>query len=190
MSPVQGKLKEPDHATHMTVPADASADMDHFKDTDRQDTFRQQLDKELNKALWNQDASQQALKQMEKVVKTVKPVYEGFWCKNDSDILNRLNEAAKKLKDRCAEIKKDAINETSQKEDQVSPSDKCFTCHHPVGHHLLKCSENSLQHDLKEIVHKVSVEPLTGLSKIVHPFPAKRPLTLLIPPPSVPAILQ
>ena len=50
MSPVQGKLKEPYHATHMTVPADANADMDHFKDTDRQVTLRQQLDKELNKA--------------------------------------------------------------------------------------------------------------------------------------------
>ena len=75
MSPFQGKLKEPDHATHMTVPADANADMDHFKDTDRQDTLRWQLDKELNTAPWNQDASQQDLKQMEKVVKTVKPVY-------------------------------------------------------------------------------------------------------------------
>ena len=50
MSPVQGKLKEPDHVTYMTVPADANADMDHFKDTHRQDTLRQQLDKELNKA--------------------------------------------------------------------------------------------------------------------------------------------
>ena len=44
MSPVQEKLKEPDHATHMTVLADANADMDHFKDTDRQDTLRQQLE--------------------------------------------------------------------------------------------------------------------------------------------------
>ena len=52
---------------------------------------------------------------MEKVVKTVKPVYEGFWHQHDSDILNRLNEAAKKLKDRGAEMKKDAINETSQR---------------------------------------------------------------------------
>ena len=42
MSPVQEKPKDPDHATHMTVPADANADMDHFKDTDRQDTLRQQ----------------------------------------------------------------------------------------------------------------------------------------------------
>ena len=75
MSPVQEKLKEPDHATHMTVPADANADMDHFKDTDRQDTLRQQLDKELNEAPWNPDAGQQALEKMEKIVKTIKPAY-------------------------------------------------------------------------------------------------------------------
>ena len=106
MSPVQGKPKEPDHATHMKAPADARADMDHFGDIDRQDVFKQQLDKEINGAPWNQDASQQALEEMEKVVKTVKPAYEGFWHQNDSDILNRLNEAAKKLKDRCAEMKK------------------------------------------------------------------------------------
>ena len=61
MSPVQDKPRETDHATHMTVPADANADMDHFNDTDRQDILRQQLDKELDRALWNQDASQQAL---------------------------------------------------------------------------------------------------------------------------------
>ena len=175
MSPVQDKPKEPDHATHMTVPANINADMDYFKDTDRQNLLRQQLDKELNEVPWNQDASQQALEQMEKVVKTVKPVYEGFWHQHDSDILNRLNEAAKRLKDRHAEMKKDAINKTSQTEDQVSPSDKCFTGHHPVGHHLLECSKNSLQHDLKEIVHEVPVEPLTGPPKIVHPFPGTTP---------------
>ena len=126
---------------------------------------------------------------MEKVVKTVKPAYEGFWCQNDSDILNRLNEAAKKLKDRLAEMKKGAINETSQKEDPVIPSDKCFTCHHPVRHHLLKCSKNTLKYDLKEIIHEVAVEPLIGPPKIVHLFPVTRPQTLLMPPPSVPANL-
>ena len=79
MSPVQGKPKEPDYATHMQAPADAQADMDHFGDTDRQDMLRQKLDKEINGTPWNQDASQQALEEMEKVVKTVKPAYEGFW---------------------------------------------------------------------------------------------------------------
>ena len=78
MSPVQGKPKQPDHATHMKIPADAQADMDHYGDTDRQDILKLQFDKELNEAPWNQNASQHALEQMEKVVKTVKPAYEGF----------------------------------------------------------------------------------------------------------------
>ena len=102
MSHVQGKPKEPDHGTHMMAPVGACTDVDHFEDTDRQDTLRQQLDKEINGAPWHKDGSQQALEEMEKVVKTVKPAYEGFWCQNDSNILNRLNEAAKKLKDRHA----------------------------------------------------------------------------------------
>ena len=87
---------------------------------------------------------------MEKVAKTVKYVYQGFWHKNDSDIVNRLKEAAKKLKDRQAEMKKDTINLTTQTEDQGSPSDKSITCHWPVGRHLLKCSKDTLQQELKE----------------------------------------
>ena len=94
----------------MTVPADVNADMDHFEDTDRQDTLRQQLFEELNEAPWNKDTSQQALEQVEKPTTIFRQVYEGFWHKNDNDILNRLNEAAKKLKDRQAEMKKDTIN--------------------------------------------------------------------------------
>ena len=84
------------------------------------------------------------LEKMEKVVKTVKPTYKGFWLQNDREILNRLNEAAKKLKNRHAEMKKDNTEETKQQEDQVSPSDKCFTCHRPIGHHLLECSKKHL----------------------------------------------
>ena len=84
-------------------------------------------------------------------------------------------------------MKKDAIKGTSQQADQETPSDKCFTCNHPIEQHLLKYSKNTLQHDMKEIIHEVPVEPLTGPPKIVHPFPTTRPLTLLMPPPSIPA---
>ena len=77
-SPNPEELKEPDYATPMTVPADANADINHFKDSDRQDTLRQQLNKELNEAPWNQDASQQALEQLEKITKTVQPVHQDF----------------------------------------------------------------------------------------------------------------
>ena len=46
MSPDKEKPKEPDHGTHMTALADAHTDMDHFDDTDRQDTLKQQLDRD------------------------------------------------------------------------------------------------------------------------------------------------
>ena len=179
LSPVQRKSKELDHVTHMTAPANACGDMDHFEDTDRQDTLRQQLDKEINGAPWHQDARQKALEEMQKVVKTVKPVYEGFWHQNDSDILDRLNKAAKKLKDRHAEMEKDIIKGAHQQEDQVTPSDKCVTCNHPIGQHMLECSKNTLQHELEEIIQ--------NRPKIVHPFPMKGPQTPLMPLPSVPA---
>ena len=50
LSPVQEKPEESDHGTHMITPADACTDMDHFEDIDRQDTLRQQLEKEINEA--------------------------------------------------------------------------------------------------------------------------------------------
>ena len=187
LSPVQEKPENPDHGTHMITPADAHADMDHFKDTDRQDTLRQQLEKEINGAPWHQDASQKALDRMEKVVKGVKPAYEGFWCQSDSDILNRLNEAAKKLKDRHTGMKQDTIEEAHQQEDQVTPSGKSVSYDHLMGHHLLECSKDTLQDELEEIIHEVPVEPLTGPPKLVPPFPAVRSQTLLMPPQSVPA---
>ena len=54
---------------------------------------------------------------------------------------------------------------------------------------MQECSKDTLQHDLKEIIHEVPVEPLTGPPKIMHPFPATRPQNLLMPPPSIPASL-
>ena len=104
----------------MTVPADANTDMDHFKDENRKDTLKRHLSTELDAAPWNQDVSQQALQGMEKVAKSVKPAYEGFWQESNRDILVRLNEAAKKLKDRQAEMKNNAKEQNDKAEDSVS----------------------------------------------------------------------
>ena len=84
-------------------------------------------------------------------------------------------------------MKQDTIEEAHQQEDQLTPSDKCISCDCQIRHHLLECSKDTLQDDLEEIIHEVSVEPLTAPPKVIHPFPAVRPQTLLIPPPSVPA---
>ena len=86
--------EQADDVTPMMAPADVNADMDQFGNTERQYLLRQQLNKELDGAPWNKDASKQVVEQMVKVVKTVKPAYEGFWTQNDSDILSQLNEAA------------------------------------------------------------------------------------------------
>ena len=112
----------------MIFQADVNADMDHFKDTDRQEALKQKLDQELNAAPWNKDTSHQALEEMEKISKTVKPVYEGFWKRNDEDILSRLDETAKKLKNRRVEMKRDINEEAHQQGDQVPPSDRSVTC--------------------------------------------------------------
>ena len=84
-------------------------------------------------------------------------------------------------------MKRDTKEEDHQKEDRVSPSDKCFICQQPVGHHLLKCNKDTLQDNLKEVVLEVPVEPLTGPPKIVHPFPPRRPQNMLMPSPLVQA---
>ena len=95
-------------STNLEVPADANADRDLFQDIERQNTLRQQLSKELSKAPWNEDTSGQALTQLERISKTVKPAHEDFWKNKDRDIFIRLNEAAKKLEDSQSEVKKDA----------------------------------------------------------------------------------
>ena len=69
----------------------------------------------------------------------------------------------------------------------VSPSDKCFTCQQPVGHHLVKYSTDTLQCNMKEVIHEVPVEAHTGPPKIVHPFSSTRPQNMLMPTPLVPA---
>ena len=187
MTPDPEKLEKSDHVNNLEVPADANADKDLFQDIDRQNTLRQQLSKELNEAFWNEDTSGQALTQLEKISKTVKPVHEDFWNNRDRDIFIRLNEAAKKLEECQPEVKKDAALQNSQAKDQVSPSDECLTCHQPVGHHLLDCNKDTLQQDLTEELHEIPVEPLKAPPKVVHPFPGDSTQFQLMPPPIVPA---
>ena len=70
MTPDPEEIKKSDHVNNMEAPADANADKDHFQDTDRQNTLRQQLGKELSKAPWNEDTSGQPLTILERISKT------------------------------------------------------------------------------------------------------------------------
>ena len=144
MTPEPEESKKIDHVNNMEVPADSNADKDHFQDVDGQDTLRQKLGNELRQVPWNEGTNGQPLKKQLRLTKTVKPAHEEFWDNQERDIFIRLNEAAKKLEASQPEAKKDASLQNSQVEDQVPPTDACVSCHQPVGHHLLKCSRDTL----------------------------------------------
>ena len=109
------------------------------------------------------------------MTKTVKPIYEGFWYNSDQDILARLDQASKKLKER-----RSAQPQDNQEDDNAMPATPNLEKSHslsnePMGHHVLECSKETLQDTLKEVIHSTPVEPLTGPPKIVHPFPEVSP---------------
>ena len=89
-------LDDSGYETQTTVPANVKANLDHFEDKDMQNNFAQTLEKELSQA------ANGPLDDLEKVNKTVKPVYDGFWHDRDQDIINRLDLAARKLKEKRA----------------------------------------------------------------------------------------
>ena len=117
------------------------------------------------------------------MTKTVKPIYEGFWYDSDQDILARLDQAARKLKEKRA-----AQLQDNQEDDNAMPvtpnlEKSCSLCDEPIGHHVLECSKETLQDTLKEVIHSTPVEPLIGPPKIVHPFSEAGPQTLAAPSP-------
>ena len=72
------------------------------------------------------------------MTKTVKPIYEGFLCNRDQDILARLDQAAKKLKE-----KRDAQIQDNHEDDNAVPATPNLEKSHslgdePVGHHVLR----------------------------------------------------
>ena len=50
----------------------------------------------------------------EKIAKVVKPIYDGFWHDRDQDIINRLDQAAKRLKEeRAAQLQDNKEDDTA-----------------------------------------------------------------------------
>ena len=116
------------------------------------------------------------------MTKTVRPIYEGFWYNSDQSILARLDQAAKKLKERKNALLQDNQEDGKAVSANSNPEKSGSLCNEPMGHHVLQCSKETLQDTLKEVIHSTPVEPLTGPPKIVHPFPEVSPQTLLPPP--------
>ena len=187
MSPVPDQLNDSGYGTQDTTPADVNADQDSFQDKDRQKTLAQALEDDLSKAPWQKESAKGPLEDLEKIAKVVKPIYEGFWHNRDQDIIDRLDQAAKRLKEKRA-----AQLQDNKEDDTAVPATSnlersCSLCNEPIGHHVLQCTKETLQDTLKDVTHSTPVEPLTGPPKIVHPFPEIGPQTLLPPPPGIPA---
>ena len=175
------------YETQCTAPADVNADQDSFQDKDRQETLSQALEEDLSKAPWQKESAKGSLEDLEKIMKTVKPTYNGFWYDRDQDIINRLDQAARRLKEkRAAEL------QDNQEDDTAIPATynlerSCSLCDEPLGHHILQCTKETLQDTLKEVIHSIPVEPLTGPPKVTDPLPQVSPQALLSPPPGIPA---
>ena len=51
---------------------------------------------DLSKAPWQKESAKGPLKDLEKIAKVAKPIYDGFWHDRDQDIINRLDQGSQK----------------------------------------------------------------------------------------------
>ena len=186
MSPAPDHLNDSGYETQGTTLADVNADQDSFQDKDKQETLAQALEKDLNNAPWQKESAKGPLEDLEKIMKAVKPIYDGFWHDRDQDIIDRLDQAARRLKEKRAAQLQDKKEDDTTTQDTPSSDKRCSLCNEPLGNHVIQCTWENLQDTLEEVVHRNPVEPLTGPPKIVHPFPQIGPQALL-PPPGIPA---
>ena len=121
------------------------------------------------------------------MTKTVKPIYEGFWCDRDQDIIDRLDQAAKRLKEKRAAQLQDNKEDDTAIPVTLNLEKNCSLCNEPIGHHVLQCSKETLHDTLKEVIHSTPVEPSTSPPEVVHSFPEIGSQTLLPLPPGIPA---
>ena len=133
MSPAPDHLNDSGYETQGTVPADVNANQDSFQDKDKQETLAQALEDDLSKAPWQKDSAKGPLEDLEKIVKVVKPIYDGFWCDRDQDIINRLDQATKRLKEKRA-----AQLQDNKEDDTAIPTTSnlersCSLCNEPIG---------------------------------------------------------
>ena len=187
MSPTPDQLNDSEYETQDMAPADVNADQDSFQDKDRQKALAWALEDDLSKALWQKESAKGPLEDFKKIAKVAKPIYDGLWHDRDQDIIDRLDQAAKRLKEKRA-----AQLQDNKEDDTAIPvpsnlEEGCSLCNEPIGHHVLQCSKETLQDTLKDVIHSTPVEPLTGSPEIVHPFSWISLLAFLPPPPGITA---
>ena len=185
MSPVPDYMNDSGYETQTTAPADINTNQDSFQDKDRQKNLAQALEKELNQAPWQKETANGPLRTWKRSPRLSRPIYDGFWCDRDQDIINRLDLAARKLKEKRAAQLQDNKEDDTATHDTSNLGRSCSLCDEPLGHHVLQCTRENLKDTLKEAIQSTPAEPLTGPPKIVHPFPVISPQALLPPPPGI-----
>ena len=142
MSPVTDDSNNSGYETLGSAPANVNVD----QDKDRQKALAQALEKELHKAPWQKQLALGPIDDLKKMTKNVKPIYEGFWYNSNQDILARLDQAARKLKEKRA-----AQLQDSQQDDTAMPvtpnlEKNCSLSDEPLGHQVLQCSKETAGH--------------------------------------------
>ena len=145
------------------------------------------MEDNLSKAPWQRESAKGPLEDLEKIAKVVRPIYGRFWHDRDQDIIGRLDQASKRLKEKRASQLQDNKEDDTAVPTTSNLGKSCSPCDEPIRHHVLQCTKETLQETLKDVIHSIPVEPLTGPPKIVHPFPEIGPETLLPPSPGIPA---
>ena len=143
MSPTSDHLSDSGHETQGTAPADVNADQDSFQDKDRQETLAQALEEDLSKAPWQKESAKGPLEDLEKITKAVKPIYDGFWHDRDQDILARLDQAARRLKEKRATQLPDKKENDTTTQNTPSLDRSCSLCDEPLGNHVLQCTKET-----------------------------------------------
>ena len=179
MSPVPDHLSDSGYETQATAPADVNADQDSFQDKDKQEILAQALEEDLSKAPWQKESAKGPLEDLEQITKAVKPIYDGFWHNRDQDIVNRLDQAARRLKEKRAAQLQNSKEDDTRVQDTPNLDRSCSLCDEPLGHHVLHCTKETLWDTLKEVIYSTPVEPQTDPPKVIHPLPQVSPQALL-----------
>ena len=60
------------------------------------------MEDDLSKTPWQKESAKGPLEDLEKITKVAKPIYDGLWHDRDQDIIDRLDQLAKRLKEKTA----------------------------------------------------------------------------------------
>ena len=124
------------------------------------------------------------LRTWRKSQKLSSPFMMGFWHDRDQDIIDRLDQAAKRLKEKRA-----AQLQDNKEDDTAIPATSnlersCSLCNEPIGHHVLTMHQGNPA-GYPEGCHSQQFQLTLDRvpPKIVHLFPEVSPQTLAAPSP-------